>query len=49
MHKIFTTIRTWFSEFFLTEVSDDPVSHMSPQELADLPIYHPRRDWHLSP
>jgi len=44
MHKIFMTIRVWFAEMLATEVPQDPLSRMSPRELADLPVYHPQSD-----
>lgn len=49
MHIIFTWIRNWFAGLSAGEVSEDPLSRMSPQELADLPVHHPRRETHLSP
>ena len=49
MHKIFTLLRSWFAGLVATEGGDDPLSRMSPQELADLPVHHPRRETHLSP
>ncbi|MGV3490233.1 MAG: hypothetical protein ACO1OG_02840 [Devosia sp.] len=49
MHKIFMIIRSWFADFLTTEIPADPLAGMSPQELADLPVHHPRFDGHLSP
>jgi hypothetical protein len=43
MHKIFMLMRNWIGDFLATEVSDNPLDRMSPRELADLPVHHPRR------
>jgi len=48
MYKMFNSMRIWLARFFEVEaVADqrnDPLSSMSPTELADLPVYHPRLD-----
>jgi hypothetical protein len=42
MDKIFTLIRTFLAGLFEAACPADPVSLMSPRELADLPVYHPK-------
>jgi hypothetical protein len=42
MDKIFTLIRDLLAGLFEPAVPPDPLSTMSPRELADLPIHHPR-------
>lgn len=42
MDKIFTLLRTIFAGLFDEVCPADPVSRMSPRELADLPVYHPK-------
>jgi hypothetical protein len=42
MYKIFTLIRTFLAGLFDEACPADPVSRMSPRELADLPVHHPR-------
>ena len=48
MYKMFNSMRIWMARFFEVEVvadeRSDPLSSMSPRELADLPVYHPRFD-----
>ena len=48
MYKMFDSVRTWLAHFFEVEAGadqrGDPLSSMSPRELADLPVYHPRFD-----
>ncbi len=44
MYKIFNRIGTWLASVFAAEPSRDPLDAMSPQELADLPVHHPRFD-----
>jgi hypothetical protein len=42
MHKFFSSLRTWIAAVTATPTAPDPLSSMSPRELADLPISHPR-------
>ena len=42
MDKIFTLLRTLFVGLFDEVCPADPVTRMSPRELADLPIHHPK-------
>ena len=48
MYKMFDSVRTWLAHFFEVEAAGedrgDPLSSMSPRELADLPVYHPPFD-----
>ncbi len=44
MHKIFSSIATWFAGLFAVDPPADPLSRMSPRELADLPVHHPSYD-----
>ena len=47
MYKMFNSMRTWMARFEVGAVAEqrtDPLSSMSPRELADLPVYHPRFD-----
>lgn len=48
MYKISMIIRTWFTSLFEIETryddAGDPLAQMSPRELADLPVHHPRLD-----
>ena len=42
MDKIFTLLRDLLAGLFEPETPADPISRMSPRELADLPVYHPK-------
>jgi hypothetical protein len=42
MDKIFTLIRAFIADFLTPDVTDNPLDQMSPRELADLPVHHPR-------
>ncbi len=42
MDKIFTLIRSFFAGLLDEACPADPVSRMTPRELADLPVHHPR-------
>jgi hypothetical protein len=42
MDKIFTRIHDFLVSLFEDPAPADPVSLMSPRELADLPVHHPR-------
>ena len=42
MDKIFTLIHAIFAGLFGEACPADPVSRMSPRELADLPVHHPK-------
>jgi hypothetical protein len=48
MYKMFNSMRIWMAHFFEVQAGaeqrNDPLSSMSPRELADLPVYHPRFD-----
>lgn len=48
MYKMFSSMRNWLARLFeveaVAEQGSDPLSSMSPRELADLPVYHPRFD-----
>ena len=44
MHKIFSIIRQWLGRLAVAETPADPLSQLSPRELADLPVHHPRND-----
>ncbi len=48
MYKMFSSMRIWLARLFeaeaVAEYGSDPLSGMSPRELADLPVYHPRLD-----
>jgi hypothetical protein len=45
MDKIFTAFRSWLAWLRAYECEqDDPLTRMSPRELADLPVMHPRSD-----
>ena len=44
MHKIFSLIHAWLVSLFEETPAQDPLATMSPRELADLPVYHPRFD-----
>lgn len=44
MYKIFTIIHLWLAELLAEDVPVDPLATMSPRELADLPIHHPRTE-----
>ncbi len=45
MHKIFTWIRRLLAEVAAANrIDPDPVSTMSPRDLADLPVWHPCHD-----
>ena len=41
MHKFFNRLRTWLDAVTATPAAPDPLSGMSPRELADLPVSHP--------
>ena len=43
MHKTFTRLRALLTSRALPQ-THDPLRHMSPRELADLPPHHPGRD-----
>lgn len=42
MDKIFTLLRSLLAGLFDEPSPADPVSRMSPRELADLPVHHPK-------
>ena len=42
MDKIFTLLRDLVAGLFEAEPNADPIARMSPRELADLPVHHPR-------
>jgi len=42
MYKIFTLLSKLLSALIDEACPADPVSRMSPRELADLPVYHPK-------
>lgn len=42
MDIIFTALRHLLAGLFEPESPADPLSRMSPRELADLPVHHPR-------
>lgn len=42
MDKIFTLLRTFLAGLFEQRSGVDPLDRMSPRELADLPVHHPR-------
>lgn len=44
MHKIFNLLGLWLAPLFEAEPPHDPLRGMSPRELADLPVHHPRLD-----
>ncbi len=44
MYKIFTAIKAWLAGWLEPSFPADPVSRMSPAELADLPVHHPPCD-----
>ena len=44
MHKILNLLRTLFAGLIDEVCPADPVSRMTPRELADLPTHHPRRE-----
>lgn len=48
MYKMFSNMRAWLARFFAVEqpadAPADPLSRMSPRELADLPVHHPSFD-----
>jgi hypothetical protein len=44
MYRIFTGVRNWLSAFVAQPRLPDPLDQMSPAELADLPVSHPRFD-----
>ena len=48
MYNLFSVLRLWLARLFevdsSNEPANDPLSSMSPRELADLPVYHPRFD-----
>lgn len=45
MHNIFTWIRRLLREVATANrIDPDPVSTMSPRDLADLPVWHPCHD-----
>jgi hypothetical protein len=44
MYRIFKGVRSWLSAFVALPRLPDPLDQMSPAELADLPVSHPRFD-----
>ena len=42
MYRILNLLSTFFAGLIDEVCPADPVSRMSPRELADLPVYHPR-------
>ena len=42
MQKIFTLLHDLLAGLFEADSPADPISSMSPRELADLPVYHPQ-------
>lgn len=44
MYKMFSSIRTWLASLLVVDAPEDPLSRLSPSELADLPVYHPQFD-----
>ncbi|MGN6489982.1 MAG: hypothetical protein ACTHLT_19465 [Devosia sp.] len=42
MDKIFTVIRHLLAGLLEPETPADPLNRMTPRELADLPVHHPR-------
>lgn len=42
MDKIFTWMHEFFAGLFEAGAPIDPIGRMSPRELADLPVHHPR-------
>lgn len=49
MYKTFMLVRRFLLGLFESETPSDPLSGMSPRELADLPVHHPRREQCLNP
>ncbi len=41
MHNFFNNLRAWFAGILAVPAAPDPLSRMSPNELADLPPDHP--------
>jgi hypothetical protein len=44
MDKIWSALRHWLRALVAVECPPDPLAGMTPAELADLPITHPRTD-----
>ena len=44
MHKFFIALRAWLTAVTAVPAAPDPLSRMTPRELADLPADHPRCD-----
>jgi hypothetical protein len=44
MHKILNLVGSWIAALFEEAPARDPLAGMSPRELADLPVHHPRFD-----
>lgn len=44
MYKIFSGLHHLLRQLFATHAAPDPLSRMDSIELADLPVFHPRRD-----
>ena len=42
MHRFFIRLRTWLDAVTAAPDAPDPLSFMSPRELADLPVTHPQ-------
>ena len=42
MDRIFTALRHLVAGLFEADTPADPLSRMSPRELADLPVHHPQ-------
>lgn len=44
MYKSLISLRRFLSELLAAPTVEDPLGRMSPRELADLPVHHPRYD-----
>jgi hypothetical protein len=44
MHNIFTSLRRWIDSMLAVPCPVDPLLAMTPHELADLPVSHPRAE-----
>lgn len=44
MHRIYWSFRRWLLELVEAGPSPDPLSQLTPRELADLPAHHPATD-----
>jgi hypothetical protein len=42
MHRIFKRLRDAMARLLAEACPADPVSRMTPRELADLPVHHPK-------